>query len=396
MIPPPPDISGVTLIAPTGEITNVRPTFDWTDAADSQSGVVSYTLLISDSNSAVPKVVTTTTSVFTPVVDLETGPYTWTVKAHDAVGNASNYASPGATFIIRPLYTLTVRISPTLGGSVTLDPPGGVYTENTLVELTAIPAEGYELIRWSGDLMGTAFLGAIIMTQDMTITAHFETVAVPTYTLTVIISPTLGGTVTPNPPGLVYDENTPVELTANPADGYEFIRWSGDLTGTVSPDTITMTRDMTVTAAFDLLTYTLTVTTTGNGTGTVDLVPAGGVYDHGTGVTLTATANPGSYFGGWTGDLLTADSIETLVMDGNKQVTATFGTEPPVTYTLTVQTVGSGTVDPAGGTYISGTVLNLRATPDAGWQFAGWSGGVISEQPGQCHDDGGRERHSYF
>ncbi len=43
-----------------------------------------------------------------------------------------------------------------------------------------------------------------------------------------------------------------------------------------------------------------------------------------------------------------------------------------------MHTLGSGTVDPPGGTYISGTVLNLSATPDPEWQFEGWSGGVIS------------------
>jgi len=44
---------------------------------------------------------------------------------------------------------------------------------------------------------------------------------------------------------------TPVKLTANVADGYEFVRWSGDLTGTVNLDTITMMRDMTITASFN-------------------------------------------------------------------------------------------------------------------------------------------------
>ena len=72
-----------------------------------------------------------------------------------------------------------------------------------------------------------------------------------TYTLTIIVSPTLSGDVTPNPPGWVYAENTLVELTANPAQGYEFIRWTGDLVSTINPITITMTRNMTLTANFN-------------------------------------------------------------------------------------------------------------------------------------------------
>ncbi len=42
-----------------------------------------------------------------------------------------------------------------------------------------------------------------------------------------------------------------VTLTANPANDYEFVRWSGDLMGISSTMIITMTRDMTVTANFD-------------------------------------------------------------------------------------------------------------------------------------------------
>ncbi len=67
----------------------------------------------------------------------------------------------------------------------------------------------------------------------------------------------MGGTVTPNPPGWVYDADTPVQLTAIPTEGYEFARWSGDLTGTVSSATITMTRDMTVTANFEQSWFTV-------------------------------------------------------------------------------------------------------------------------------------------
>lgn len=44
------------------------------------------------------------------------------------------------------------------------------------------------------------------------------------------------------------------------------------------------------------------------------------------------------------------------------------------TYTLTVKTVGSGTVSPASGTYDQGTTQTLTATPAAGFLFTGWSG----------------------
>ena len=96
----------MTLITPTNGITvtTARPTFDWGDAFDTQSGVISYTLLITSNNDSISvqeasTTVTTTVSAFTPTVDLDNGVYTWTVKAHDAAGNASDYVTP-ETFIL--------------------------------------------------------------------------------------------------------------------------------------------------------------------------------------------------------------------------------------------------------------------------------------------------------
>jgi hypothetical protein len=67
------------------------------------------------------------------------------------------------------------------------------------------------------------------------------------------------GTVTLDPPGGVYDENTVVTLTATPdAAGdsggwdYDFAAWSGELTGSSSTTTLTMDSDKSVTATFNL------------------------------------------------------------------------------------------------------------------------------------------------
>src|SRR5436309_1766357 len=60
-------------------------------------------------------------------------------------------------------------------------------------------------------------------------------------------------------------------------------------------------------------------------------------------------------------------------MDGNKNNTATFAIN---TYTLNVKMVRSGTVtkSPNQATYVPGTVVQLTATPAAGWHFVSWSG----------------------
>ena len=60
-------------------------------------------------------------------------------------------------------------------------------------------------------------------------------------------------------------------------------------------------------------------------------------------------------------------------MDGVKTVTATFTIN---TYSISVATVGSGTVakSPNQPLYDHGTVVQLTANPGTGWSFTSWSG----------------------
>jgi len=61
--------------------------------------------------------------------------------------------------------------------------------------------------------------------------------------------------------------------------------------------------------------------------------------------------------------------------------------------TLTMSVVGSGTTDPALGvhTYAGGTVVDLEAFPDVGWEFAGWSGDInTTDNPTTITMDGNK------
>jgi hypothetical protein len=198
----------------------------------------------------------------------------------------------------------------------------------------------------------------------------------PKLTSDLTISSTTGGSVTsPGEGTFSYDEGTVVDLVAEAEEGYRFVNWSGDVSAagnaSVATTTITMDGDKTVTATFAQDMYTLTVNTIGSGS--VGLNPTGGSYPSGTVVTLTATAGTGWRFSGWSGDLNGADNPNAVTIDGDKIATAIFTED---TYTLTVSTVGTGSVsvNPAGGSYPSGTVVTLTATASPGWTFSGWSG----------------------
>ena len=50
----------------------------------------------------------------------------------------------------------------------------------------------------------------------------------------------------------------------------------------------------------------------------------------------------------------------------------------PGTYSVTASALGQGTVSPASGIYNAGQSVTLTATPNIGWQFAGWSGDTVT------------------
>jgi hypothetical protein len=70
-------------------------------------------------------------------------------------------------------YTLTVNTTPVMGGSVALEPAGGIYLPGTEVTLTAEPAPGFALDHWSGDLSGNTNPTTIVMDSAKSVSAHF-------------------------------------------------------------------------------------------------------------------------------------------------------------------------------------------------------------------------------
>ncbi len=145
---------------------------------------------------------------------------------------------------------------------------------------------------------------------------------IPRYNLTVH---TVGsGTVSQDPTATPYDGGNRVTITANPANGWILSRWTGDLSGSVNPVTITMDGDKTVTAIFvEEVQYALIVNTVGSGSVTLD--PQGGTYYEGAIVTVTAIPDDAYWqFSGWSGDLSGNTNPTTVTLSAAKNVTATF------------------------------------------------------------------------
>lgn len=136
-------------------------------------------------------------------------------------------------------------------------------------------------------------------------------------------------------------------------------------------------------------TRTLTVNVAGNGSVTSD--PAGldtnveptGTFNAGTEVTLTAVADAGWQFDGWSGGDCSGTGTCELTLNDNTTVTATFSEiVEPVTLTVTVNGDGNVTSAPAGintgaaqtsAEFAAGSTVVLTATADAGNALTGWS-----------------------
>jgi uncharacterized repeat protein (TIGR02543 family) len=217
-------------------------------------------------------------------------------------------------------YNLT--ISTATGGSVS--PGSGVFYENQKVYLKATAQLGFEFTGWSGDVTGTDNPILVTMDKNKSATANFKSVA--TYTLATTSS---HGTIVLDPPGGVYNVGTVVKLTVTPNLGYLFTGWSGDLSGTTNPATITINANKSVTAVFGTTNvYSLTTTATG---GTIIVDPPGPQYNAGTRVKVEAKANAGYLFRSWSGDPLDDEfyvNPNYVTMNSNKNIIAEFRQDP--------------------------------------------------------------------
>ena len=259
-----------------------------------------------------------------------------------------------ATFAASQFSVVAQSANTTMGsvsGSTTVD-----YM--TAVTLTATANYGYHFTGWSNGLTAESIM--LMVTSDTVVTASFD---YNQYTVTGLSGNSAMGSVSGT---ATVNYLQTVTLTATPATGYHFVSWSN---GAPSPTiTVTADADKTLTATFAISAFTVigqsANATMGSvsGTATVDYLQT---------VTLTATANYGYHFTGWS----TGETTETITVTatGDMTVTAYFDYNQ---YTITGQSDdaetgsvnGSATVD-----YLS--TVTLTAVPAEHYVFVMWTDG---------------------
>jgi len=129
-----------------------------------------------------------------------------------------------------------------------------------------------------------------------------------------------------------------------------------------------------------VVTYSVIVQSAPNGS----TVPTAGtyIYNSGSSVIFTATANSGYLFDHWSvnGVNYTSNPL-TRTITSDLTVIPYFVTVPPVNYSITVQSGPNGYTIPSTGTYTraSGSSFTVTAMPNAGYQFYRWTvNGVVN------------------
>lgn len=151
-------------------------------------------------------------------------------------------AVTNGTVILRE-FTLSVTLDGS--GLVTKNPNLATYPYGSAVQLTAVPDAGWVFSSWGGNLSGSTNPTSITINGNKSVIAHFTQ---NQYTLTITIDGS--GSVTKNPNLATYTYGQVVTLTAVPGTGWAFSSWTGDLTGSQNPKTITMNGNKAVTAHF--------------------------------------------------------------------------------------------------------------------------------------------------
>jgi len=299
------------------------------------------------------------------------------------IGNILSIITGGGTQ--SATHTLTIDVTPANSGSVSRSSNSTSYKIGEQVTVTATPASGYIFTGWSGASNDTTATVTVSMDGDKSLTANFVLKDAPTYTLYVKLEPSGGGNVSREPNRTVYSAGEKVAVTAAAVDGYTFTGWSGDANGVDPSVTVTMNRDLTLTANFQQQTYTISTVVNPAQGGTVSREPYKAVYTYGEQVTVTVAPTDGYTFTGWSGDVTgTAKSVK-ITIDGNKTLTANFQ-QNRYTLTTVVSPSGYGIVlrNPNKDTYTYGEQVTVTATetPPSGdnyYAFNGWTGSLESK-----------------
>lgn len=173
------------------------------------------------------------------------------------------------------------------------------YPSGTAVQLTAIPEDEWEFVRWEGDHSGTENPLLVTVTESIDLKVVFQKV---NYALTIEIEGegTVKEEIVPAKSSTDYPSGTTVQLTAIPQADWKFVGWSGDYQGAENPIELIVTEAINLTATFEKE-LSIPISFWNFGAGTVEAEWVGDPESENPIVRLTAQPIEGWYFVCWWG-----------------------------------------------------------------------------------------------
>ena len=275
---------------------------------------------------------------------------------------------------------LSLTANPPEGGTVS---GGGDIDHAIPAFISAIPAQGYRFVSWTGGTVTNPSLSSTstpILLGDVSLAANFE--LIPKHTLTLQASQ--AGTGTLYGAG-DYFEGSTVTIIAQPATLYAFAGWTGH-EGIVNPSSVitqlTLTEDATVAATFVYAgpnEFDLALLSSPAEGGTTE---GAGTHENGSVVPIKAIPAIGYVFERWSGGSPTSTTSAETEIKITKQTTLTakftFVGIPEYKLGLLPNPLEGGMVTGAGN-YEHGTGVQIQAIPAENYIFLGWSGGTTAD-----------------
>jgi len=311
---------------------------------------------------------------------------TRTDNAFDVDPVDMGYHYPGGAAPV--MLELTAEVLPDANDVVqgSISPEQGSYRQFSEVILTVTPVFPHRVQQWIGadDPVSMANTNTVTMNQDRHVSVTLR--KMPTVTLTTeIVDGT--GVITPATGPQIRGDRVMVEVQPDP--GYMVDQWEGTDDDAMYSDTmstvawVTMDADKTVRVKLASSTTAVLrcIVIAGNGS----VVPYRKTVAVGTVVDLEARPDPGWRLRRWTGTDLdelfpgapNTSLTNTVTMNRSKTVTVEF--EPAPMFWLRTEVyspdgIPHGTLEPASDWVEEGTVVDLVATPDDGYEVELWYG----------------------
>jgi len=287
--------------------------------------------------------------------------------------------------------TLTMITDPEGSGATTPAIGSHTYSTGQTVELSVVAHEGYHFTGWAVTGQGVLNGNSVTLNGNTTVTAQFEKSTLDV-NLTMAISEKGKGSVNPGVGVHKYKAGEAIPISAVAQQGYRFIKWSlkgavilssGSLTDSAA--VIKLTGNATVTAVIEkeAKEVTLKMSATPNHTGSTNpglgthTMVSGQVFD------IASIAQDGFHFTHWEikgaaqfwecgGEFKDCQ----VKITGDAEIIAHFAEDEKLAF-LTMKTNPSegGSVTPGKGVheYNIGEVVNVSASPAAGYHFVVWN-----------------------